>query len=373
MIKKVTQIDTALLKLANMTKTPEGYLVGMVPIAKIGIYKYLQEDGTVQRQFVNKDTLINKKSLDTLKLKPITNQHPPEILLDSTNVKKRQVGSTGENAVLDGEFLLTSLTITDAEAIQATINGTNGLSPGYVCDLEMTSGTYNGEPYDCIQINRDYNHVCICDIPRGGDDIRLPQLDGITFIEKNNTDKLTKGYNMAKLNIEGIEYEVPPEVLNYVGKLQAGSKAMEDQCKTVSGTMDALKAKLDSFEKRDINAEIQKGILERSALLSIAKDKAKLDSKTCPNIDTMTPQEIKMAIIKKVLPNAQLDSQEQSYINGFYNAVIGTQNFDASAIDDQRQQSSLKMDGSIIDIVEKARLDSEDRIKNAYLNLGKKA
>lgn len=378
MIKKVTQVDSANMKLGNLTKTPEGYLVGMVPIAKVGIYKYSQPDGSIVRQLVNADTLFNTKALETLKLKPITNQHPPEILLDSETVKHRKVGSTGETTSNENNVLLTSLTITDSDAINAAMNGTNGLSPGYTCDLDYTSGTFNGDSYDCIQINREYNHVCICDIPRGGNDIRLPQLDGFT-LQDNNIDNLKKGVQMPTINIDSIDYEAVPQVVNHIKKLQAKLDATdaemlaaEEEKKKMSGTCDALKAKLDGYEKRDINAEIQKAVIERSALITIAKDKAKLDSKECPNMDSMTTQELKIAIIKKLQPNAQLDSQDAVYIDAYYKGTIGSVNFDSTAINNQRVQATPQMDGTaVIDKVEKARLDSEERIKNAWQNVGK--
>jgi len=165
-------------RLGSVKRTGEGYLRGDAAVARVGILKYLLPNGTTRSELVPPETLFKRDSMDTLKLQPITDRHPPEILLDKTTVKRRRVGTTGENIKTDEGFLTTSIVITDADAIDSVESGRQQLSPGYKATIVLQSGMYKGERYDAVQIDRQYNHVAICDRARGGSDLRL-NLDSI--------------------------------------------------------------------------------------------------------------------------------------------------------------------------------------------------
>lgn len=169
-------------RIGNVKRTDEGYLTGEAAIAKIGILTYALVNGSTRKEFVPEGTLFNSVSMDSLKMKPVTNQHPPERVLDSKTVKRHKVGFTGENIKRDDSFLTSSLTITDSDAIDSVDNGTQELSPGYKAVIVLQEGVYQGEKYDAIQISRKYNHVAVCDKARGGSDLRL-NLDNLDSIE----------------------------------------------------------------------------------------------------------------------------------------------------------------------------------------------
>lgn len=161
----------------QVTKSDEGYLKGTAPVAKVGIMTYYLLDGSTRREFVPPETLFANDSMETLKMKPITNIHPPERILDSETVKRRKVGFTGEQVVKDDQFLASSLVITDSDAVNDAENGRRQLSPGYRCEIELSPGVYNGEHYDAIQRKRTYNHLALVDSARGGSDLKL-NMDG---------------------------------------------------------------------------------------------------------------------------------------------------------------------------------------------------
>lgn len=162
----------------SMKRTDEGYLKGEAAIAKVGILSYLLPNGTIRRELVPAETLFNKDSMATLKMQPVTDRHPSEILLNKSTVKRRKVGMTGENNRQDDIFLVTSLAITDEDAIENVESGRQQLSPGYKCSLVLQKGVYKGDEFDAIQVGRKYNHVAICDRARGGSDLKL-HLDSI--------------------------------------------------------------------------------------------------------------------------------------------------------------------------------------------------
>ena len=165
-------------KIGSVKRTDEGYLQGSAAIARVGVMTYIRADGTTFREYVPAETLFNQDSMDSMKLKPITNKHPDEVLLDACSVKRRKVGSVGEIIKRDGDHLVVSLVITDDDAVGAVQDGRQELSPGYRSRVLMQAGEYNGEKYDGIQISRKYNHLAICDAARGGKTLRL-NLDSV--------------------------------------------------------------------------------------------------------------------------------------------------------------------------------------------------
>ena len=159
-------------------KTVRGYLVGLAPVAKVGVMNYLMGDGTVLREFVPKETLEDAKGMESLKMRPVTNNHPSDRKVTVDNAHYQQIGFTGENVKMDDNMLVTSFVISDKWAIKEIDDGKQQLSPGYECDLMYTPGVWEGREFDAIQTRRRYNHLAVVDAARGGSDIRMNKVDG---------------------------------------------------------------------------------------------------------------------------------------------------------------------------------------------------
>lgn len=180
--KIVYRVDFSGRKVGSVKRTSEGYLTGEFPVAKVGVLTYVLSDGTTRKEFVPPETLFNPDSMASLKMKPITDLHPPEAILDSKTVKRHKIGFTGETTIRDKDMFVISGTVTDADSITHVDGGRRELSPGYICELEMTPGTFQGTRYDAIQTKRIYNHLALCDRARGGSDLRL-NLDSLENID----------------------------------------------------------------------------------------------------------------------------------------------------------------------------------------------
>lgn len=406
---QVERVDFVGRKVGNIKRTDEGYLTGDAPVAKIGILSYVLNDGSIRKELVTKDTLFNQDSMSTLKMKPVTDQHPPERLLDSRTVKRRKVGFTGENIKRDEEYLVTPLTITDEDAISNIDEKRKELSPGYRCDLLLEAGTFDcpghpqhGQRYDGIQLNRKYNHLAVCDKARGGEDLKLhiDSIDNIDGFEVNeaieNKDSLTKeeiqsikqiikgkGNNMPQINIDGINYDVAhQEVINFANKETnradsekaradtAESKVIDTQKKvdTLEGERDGLKTKVDEFEKLDHTETINKGVTERIGLLDIANVVITNEDEK-KKIDSMSNKDLKIAVIKVKSPDVNLDEKTDDYINARYDSIAEGIEFDPNAVGKQRGKTVQRNDSNP-DPVEKARVDSEKRMQDNYKDFG---
>lgn len=86
--------------------------------------------------------------------------------------KELRIGSTGTDAVFKSPYLLLSISITDADAIERIENGEQReISAGYRFDVDMTPGVYEGAQYDFVMRNIRGNHIAIVSDGRAGADV----------------------------------------------------------------------------------------------------------------------------------------------------------------------------------------------------------
>lgn len=95
--------------------------------------------------------------------------------MDAENMPKDKiVGSLGTDAAFEKPYLKNSLTVTDADAIKRIENGEfRDLSAGYLCDVEMQDGMFDGKHYDGRMKNIRGNHVALVREGRAGHDVRV--------------------------------------------------------------------------------------------------------------------------------------------------------------------------------------------------------
>ena len=95
--------------------------------------------------------------------------------MDAENMPKDKiVGSLGTDAAFEKPYLKNSLTVTDADAIARIKSGEfRDLSAGYLCDVEMIDGIFDGKHYDGRMKNIRGNHVALVREGRAGHDVRV--------------------------------------------------------------------------------------------------------------------------------------------------------------------------------------------------------
>ena len=71
------------------TATPQGFLEGVVPISRIGVFPYRNDDGTFRFELRHPKDVFDKKSLDSFRSLPINVEH--EELMDSPEAIAREV------------------------------------------------------------------------------------------------------------------------------------------------------------------------------------------------------------------------------------------------------------------------------------------
>lgn len=167
-----------------------GYLRIDGVVAHVGILEYMDEDGSIIREFVPEETLFEPASLESLAGAPVTLQHPPEMVTPS-NYKQYSQGSVNGMPKRDGDNLVASMLVIGNEALHAVeYDGVSELSPGYSVDLDETPGEWQGQKYDRVQRNRRYNHQAIVDEARGGSVCSL-RFDGAN-VPNNEDNSMTQ-------------------------------------------------------------------------------------------------------------------------------------------------------------------------------------
>ncbi len=314
--------------------TDEGFMVVPARISRVGIQEYLavemgltdRELNEVIRVYRPEDEVFDEASLSSFANKPVTNNHPPE-LVNAGNAKQYSVGHAGPQVTRDGAFAKADLFIIDSQSIADIESGKAELSNGYTADIDWTPGvTPDGENYDAVQRNIKGNHIAIVERGRAGRDCRVAdQLPNVG-------DTLA----MAKITIDGVDYEVSDQAAQAVGKLHTRlkdaemsaeeiakeKKAKEDEMaaekEKSKATKDSHKAEIDSLKEQLPTADtLDKLVAERTSLV----DKAK---KVLPEIEWegKDSSTLMKEVVAAKCENVQMDSVSADYIQARFDMLV---------------------------------------------------
>lgn len=366
-VNRFDNIDNSQWMTIPFERTNEGFLRGRAIVTSIGVFTYKRKDGTVQRELRLPEEVFSLSTLNSMKLKPVTLNHPTE-LVTIDNADKLQVGSLGDNPswtkewehrnweeVTDGINCAIDMIITKKDAIDAVLNGKQALSMGYTCDLEVAQpgAAWCGIEYDFIQRNIRYNHCAIVDSARAGDNAKIELradsedavLEDMVFYKK--TDGGTQ--MLKKINLDGIDYEAEAEVIKALQRAdEKAKKAEEDACeqkKAMDKKVADLEDKEKELEKRISELEAERDASnEKKDAAEAELEKVKADSADTKRLDEavnaklellhnaekanvevkadMSDMDIKKAIINSAFPNAKFDGKDDVYIQARYDATV---------------------------------------------------
>lgn len=317
-ILRFDQIDANNLKL---TETSEGFLEGYAIATRTGVFLYRRADGSVQRELRNDEEVFNQESIDSFKMKPITNDHP-EDMVDIDNASNLSVGMTGQEIKKIDNYLAPFIKITDKKAIQDIKSGKRGLSFGYKVNLIKKDGVYKGEQYDYIQTNIRGNHLALVYEGRAGEKARLKldEQDAICIFNNFNNN-----LKMKKIRLDGKEFEVSEEVASKIDSTEAENASLkkdkselQSKLDTVTGQKDSIQVRLDEELKKDHVENARTMILKRIDLEKKASELLKTDE----NFSRLSDKEIKSKVICLFTENFNADNVSEDYLNARFDAII---------------------------------------------------
>ena len=386
-------------EIRNAYFTSEGFLRVDAIVTRTGVFLYRNPDGTIRKELRHPDDILKKDSLSTMEMIPVALLHPADKEINASNSRTLSVGFTGQKITIDGKYIISSFKVTDESAINAIVNdGVKELSLGYRVALVDEVGEYGGESYDFRQTDVVYNHLAIVPQARAGSEARI-ELDAADAIQetefstdsmesdKNKTDDIhTQKPNKketvmtVKISLDGIEYDTAPEVKNALSKATARGDEAEAKVTTLNDDNSKLQAKLDEadekikkLEARDDAAAIKTAVDSRLALISQATPH--LDEETIKKVADMSDKDIKVAVIKKHFPEANLDGKDDTYIQARYDGAIemkvdSKDENKGSSIADQRQSMASKNNSDSRDVpdMDKSRKQMHADIKDAWKN-----
>lgn len=329
---RIYRIDT--FPVPKVQKTDQGFLEGEVVASRTGIFNYYDADGKCRKELRHPDDVLKEDSLKTLKMIPVTDDHPQEFV-DVNNASSLQKGFTGESYRTDEEGnIVVRIKVTDSNLINKILSGKKAeLSLGYSVSLKKDAGTYKGERYDYRQTDIVYNHLAVVEMGRAGRNARFRldskkacelaetryNNDNLKSIEENMSDtdkKLDHEVEVQKARFDALTNE--RDLLKHrLDTAEAKNKALESTLANVTKERDELKqVNLDSI--------INQKTIERT---NIAVRAASILGEDFAGYTHHSNREIMEAALKRVDSKNGIEvsynGATDEYIKGVFDKVTG--------------------------------------------------
>lgn len=159
------------------------------PLSRVGVFPYrgasvglegADAERTI-RVYRPEEELSSPECIESFKLLPWVDEHTllgPDDGQTPAEVKGVQ-GVIGEEVVYDSGVLYGNIKAFSNSLGRLIEAGKRQLSAGYRCVYDWTAGTYNGQPYDCVQRRIRGNHLALVNEGRMGPSVAV--MDSLTF------------------------------------------------------------------------------------------------------------------------------------------------------------------------------------------------
>lgn len=311
---RVSRIDVG--KLGKVERTPQGGLRVDANLTRVGVFLYRNPDGSERRELRPAEEVFKADSLATLADAPVTDLHPPAMV--TTENHGTYSKGHARDVKHDDRFVTSKLVLQDKTLVGAVERkDRTQVSLGYTCREDLTPGIYNGERYDLIQRDIQYNHVAIVPSGRAGADVAL-RLDAAEMIEEQPKE----GKPMLKIVIDGVEFEVSEQVAQAFGKFETQVKADAAKLTTESKRADAAEAQRDeakdALKKATDPATLNARIDARVALVTSARKILGAEVK----LDDKSDEDVRKLVIGKAKPDLKLDGKSAEYVVARFDAIV---------------------------------------------------
>lgn len=354
-------IDGKLELCDNFSKTPEGYLLVEGLISRSGVQEYLAyelgiEDAEPLR-IINIDRptkeVTDPMSVASFLNNPIVDEHPITKTINSSNHGKLSKGIVTDAEPTESGHVKASMIIHDEELIKKIEAGKRELSAGYTSELE-----FSDDGKSATQTKIRGNHVAFVDAARCGKECSI-------------FDSKPKEVNtMAKLKIQGVEYEVADSVVPAIQTLIKDNEKtvkklddVEEENSKTKAKLDAAEDKVKELEDEEEDEEEKKKKVQDAA--SKLTDAILIARKVINDFDHKGKSltEIKKEVLADALPDLDLKEKDAVYIDTRFEILCEDLKSKNTLNDGLRTQMS---DGDPGDMVARARNAKIERSQNAY-------
>lgn len=337
----ITRYDTATINKFSVD-SQTGYIhVKDVPIARVGVFPYLKANGDQVMEAKLPADLLTDSAVESANYKPITDDHPSE-LVNISNSDRYMKGMTAGNAHVDGDKIKVDMTLTDSALIKEIQGGKQELSIGFQTDVVPVKGTFRGMQYDSAQKNIQINHVAVVRRGRAGHSVRLTGDSAEMVIDSEEKGK-SMDYKVVHLS-DGADVTVASDDVSKITQLDAASSdkdkkvaALNAQIKALTAERDKLKGGADASKKSADEAQAKADSLEKQladekkkyegdALDKAIAERMELIDEVKPYVGDSfdfkgkSPKDMKLEAIK-VTDSVDLSDKSDDYINAYFDSI----------------------------------------------------
>jgi hypothetical protein len=329
--------------------TPEGFLKAHGIVARTGVLYYRDARGNVSAELIPPEELFDDESLASLGGKPLTNDHPTEdgchVLVSPDNATDHAKGTVGNDIRADRRvgFVRITLDAHDGTTIaDIRERGKRQLSSGRTIDrLDEIAGVWDprgqqywtgpeakgrrGIAFDRIQRGIRHNHVAVVTRGRAGGDcaIRVDSADAIEV----EPPQPKGGPVMAKIRIDGAEYEVESGAAAAFTAHEQATKARLDGLENKHNATEAAKVKAEA--ERDalkVQADDLKARLDAIDPAALVAERLKLERSVAhlkiDGADALTDRELRVAAIKMIKADWADEGLTDEHVAIYFDAMI---------------------------------------------------
>ena len=310
--------------------TKEGYLKGVAYVTTFNSILKYPERNTLE--FRPEKEVLSVKSLDSMKNKPVTIEHPNDFL-NVNNTDKHIVGYTGDKVVIDGNKVGIDMTIISKDAVDSIKRGKRQLSLAYENKRISQPGTYENKDYTHIQTDIYYNHLSIVDIARAGNEIRI-NTDSTTsediILNYDSIDILVESENLENQQKETIMEKtetvetVESEVLVENGVLQESHIITKDSLNNAVKELSNILESLQKINNMDSSLEVNFDslVIEKTKeRVKLFEDISKLSMNTDSLHDKSNREIMEFALISKTKVQ-NFDGKSDDYVNAKFDSLV---------------------------------------------------
>ena len=167
---------------------------------------------------------------------------------------------------------------------------------------------------------------------------------------------------MAKITINNIDYEVPPEAANAFSeekskadRLQKNFDSGKSELETTTGKLDAVSLENKTLQESNNGDEVNKA--GNAQLELLAEASKHVDTK---DLVGLAPIEIKKKVILSKFPESKLDKKSDEYIEGQYEIALQSQVQASNA--DEKVRNSGFANNQNIKVDKKSYIDHTNRV-----------
>ncbi|MEJ8308595.1 DUF2213 domain-containing protein [Agrobacterium larrymoorei] len=331
--------DSLTVDAAGLTLTRDGYVVGEAKVSRaFNVQQYYgaelglmgDEARKVFGVYRDPEVVFDERSMLSLAGRPVTRGHP-DGEVNASNWRDLAKGTMGGTIKRDGEHVVASMVIMDADSAKEVMEGARALSAGYTVSVVRDEGIApDGTPYQFRQAGElRFNHVAYLpdNNPRAGntrigDAWRDKGLAPITPSTKE--DKMSDALKTVVLGDKAVQVAVSDLAAVEAFKADAAkalsdAKAEHDKAIAAKDAELAKRdAKIDELTGKVLSdADLDKRVQERADLIAVAKTIAK-DVKT----EGLSDAAIRKAVVVAKIGDAAIAGKADAYIDARFDLLV---------------------------------------------------